>query len=77
MTSRERFFEKLNNLTIKKGELETLLDSVGFQKTPGKGSHEKWTRKGFNPIVIATHSKEIKPYQLRQVLKVLKVGGAI
>jgi predicted RNA binding protein YcfA (HicA-like mRNA interferase family) len=77
VTSREKLFEKLHNLTIKKGELETLLDSLGFKKSSGKGSHEKWNKKGFYPIVIVTHSKEIKPYQIKQVLKVLKAGGVI
>lgn len=67
--------EKLLNITIKSKELEVLLLRFGFQKKPGKGSHVKWVKKGLPAIVIATHSKEIKPYQVKQVIQVLRIGG--
>ncbi len=67
--------EKLSNHTIKSRELETLLLRLGFQKKSGKGSHVKWIKEGLPPIVIATHSKEVKPYQLKQVIQVLRIGG--
>lgn len=69
--------EKLLNHTIKRKELETLLLRFGFQKKPGKGSHIKWIKKGLPPIVIATHSKEVKPYQLKQVIQILRIGDLI
>ncbi len=77
VTSKRKLLEKLKNLTVKNGELETLLNWLGFIKKAGKGSHEKWIKQGFPPIVIATHDKEVKPYQLKQVIKVLKVGGVL
>jgi predicted RNA binding protein YcfA (HicA-like mRNA interferase family) len=69
--------EKLLNFTIKSKELEVLLLRLGFQKKTGKGSHVKWVKKGLPPIVVATHSKEIKPYQVKQVIQVLRIGGLL
>ena len=69
--------KKLLNHTIKSKELETLLLRLGFHKKPGKGSHMKWVKEGLPPIIIATHSKEVKPYQLKQVIQVLKIGDLI
>lgn len=68
--------EKLMNGTIKSQELETLLFGRGFQKS-GKGSYIKWLKKGLPPLVIAIHSQEIKPYQLKQVIDVLRIGGLL
>ena len=73
----DKDLERLLNLTIKEQELEALLARLGFRQRPGKGSHMKWIKKGLPPIILATHSKEIKPYQLRQVLRVLKIGGLL
>jgi hypothetical protein len=70
-------FEKLLNCTIKCRELETLLVSLGFQKKPATGSYAKWLKRGLPPLVIATHSKEIKPYQAKQVIQVLRIGGLL
>ncbi|MDL1871373.1 type II toxin-antitoxin system HicA family toxin [Deltaproteobacteria bacterium PRO3] len=77
MGNNKKLLAKLENETIKKAELETLLKRVGFNKIGGKGSHEVWFRAGFDPITIATHSKEIKPYQQKQVKAVLKKGGLL
>jgi len=77
MVAKEKLLGKLQNLTLKKAELATLLNSLGFIMKPGKGSHEKWVKLGFPPIVLATHDKEVKPYQLRQVIQVLKLGGLL
>lgn len=72
-----RLLEKLKNFSLKKRELETLLKNLGFEKQAGKGSHEKWLKAKLPPIIIATHSKEVPAYQLRQVIKVLKIGGIL
>ena len=69
--------EKLIRLSIKKKELDTLLGQLGFERKSGKGSHEKWLKESFPPIILATHDKEVKPYQLRQVIKILQEGGLI
>ena len=69
---KDKRFEKLLNLTITKQDLESLLIRLGFEKKPGKGSHVKWLKAHCPPIIVATHSKEIKHYQLRQIIKILK-----
>ena len=73
----EDLLEKLKRYSIKRRELETLLLGLGFVKKPGKGSHVKWFRQGFPPIVIASHDKEVKPYLMRQVIMVLQIGGVL
>lgn len=74
---RRDLLEKLERYAVSKRELETLLSSLSFASKPGKGSHMKWIKKGFPPIIIATHDKEIKPYIIRQVIRVLKMGGVL
>ncbi len=74
---RKDLLEKLLRYAIKKSELETLLSGLGFVMKPGKGSHVKWIKKGLPPIVVASHDKEIKDYLIRQIIKVLGIGGML
>jgi predicted RNA binding protein YcfA (HicA-like mRNA interferase family) len=74
---RQDLIEKLESYSIKRRELETLLSNLGFVGKPGKGSHMKWIKRRFPPIIIASHDKEIKPYLIRQVIRVLKIGGVL
>lgn len=69
--------EKLLNRTIKKKELETLLKRLGYEQQGGKGSHAKWVRPGVDPILIASHSKDLKPYLIRYVTQKLIEAGLI
>lgn len=73
----EKRIQKLLNHTIKKKELEALLYSLGFQNKGGKGSHQKWIRKGVDPIVIASHSKDLKPYLINYVIEKLSEASLI
>lgn len=79
MVSSEKLIQKLSNQTLKKSELETLLGRLKFLKLGGRGSHEVWGRKDLADlhIVVATHSKEVPVYQLRQIEKSLKKRGLI
>lgn len=79
MPSIEKLIQKLLDQTLKKTELETLLGRLGFEHFGGKGSHEVWGRKDLPDlhIVIATHSKEVPYYQLRQIEKSLKKRGLL
>ena len=79
MASQEKLVQKLLNQTIKKPELETLLNQLGFERFGGKGSHQVWGRKDLPDlhIVVATHSKEVPFYQLRQIEKSLKKRGLL
>ncbi len=63
--------DKLLNLTIKKIELDQLLQKLGFNHRGGKGSHEVWTKECVR-LTVATHRKEVKKYILRQIIKHLK-----
>ncbi len=72
---RRDLLEKLLRYNIKKKELETLLAGLGFILKPGKGSHEKWIKTGFPPIVVASHDKDVKDYLIKQVIRVLQIGG--
>ena len=79
MSSTEKLVQKLNNKTIKKAELETLLMRFGFEKFSGKGSHQVWGKRDIPDlhIVIATHSKEVPSYQLKQIVNSLSKRGFI
>lgn len=74
---RKDLLEKLLRYGITKREMETLLADLGFAMKPGKGSHAKWIKKGFPPIIIAAHDKDVKDYLVRQVIKVLRIGGVL
>ena len=65
------------DLSIHGREAESLLESLGFEKRQGKGSHVVWFQKGFQPIILARHGKEFKKGYLRQIIKVLKNGGLL
>ncbi len=79
MSATEKLIQKLLNQTIKKQELETLLSRFGFVCVGGKGSHHVWGHRNFTDlhIVIASHSKEVPFYQLRQIEKSLKKRGLL
>ena len=74
MVATQKLIEKLANQTVKKADLETLLLRLEFVKLRGKGSHEVWGHKDYEDIhiVMATHTKEVPVYQLRQIEKSLK-----
>ena len=66
MSKTDKLKVKLANGTIDAREARTLLSKLGWSKLAGKGSHEKWTKDG-QIIILATHTKELKPYQIRQI----------
>jgi predicted RNA binding protein YcfA (HicA-like mRNA interferase family) len=79
MVATAKLIEKLSNQTIKKQELATLLQRLGFVSMHGRGSHEVWGSKAYSDIhiVVATHSKDVPIYQLRQIEKSLKKRGLV
>ncbi|MBX7148715.1 type II toxin-antitoxin system HicA family toxin [bacterium] len=79
MGSAESLIEKLDRQNIKQSELETLLSRLGFIKIRGKGSHEVWGHHQYPDIhiVIASHSKDVPSYQLRQIKKSLQTRGIL
>jgi len=55
-------------ITLKKAELVKLLQKAGFEKIEG-GNHEKWCKKGFPPIPVPRHAKDIPKGTLEKILK--------
>lgn len=74
---RKDLLEKRLRYSIGKQELENFLTSLGFVRKPGKGSHVKWIKRGMPPVVVASHDKEIKDYLVRQIIRVLRMGGVL
>ena len=74
----DKLLEKLYRCSIHKKEMETLLKRLGFLRTRGKGSHEVWKHPELSgAIILATHSKEVKRYQIKQVELFLREGGLV
>ncbi len=71
MSKTDKLLAKLKNETISAHGLRTLLGHLGWTLARQKGSHEQWLKNG-KVITLATHSKELKPYQIKQVLKALE-----
>lgn len=67
----EKLLAKLKNGTISAQEIRTLLGHLGWVLARQKGSHEQWLKNG-KVITLATHSKDLKPYQIKQVSKALE-----
>ncbi len=64
MVKKEKLLSKLTNGSISARELRTLLIQMGWVKTRQNGSHEFWV-SGSDKFVLATHSKDLKPYQIK------------
>ncbi len=71
MGKTEKLLAKLKNGTISAQEIRTLLGQLGWILARKKGSHEQWLKNG-KVLTLATHSKDLKPYQIKQVSKALE-----
>lgn len=71
MSKADKLLAKLRNGTISAQEVRTLLGQLGWVLARQKGSHEQWLKNG-RVLTLATHSKELKPYQIKQVLKAME-----
>ncbi len=70
MTKAEKLREKLELSTITASELRSLLKKEAAVLDRTKGSHEVWKLRD-KRMVLATHSKELKPYQIKQAKEFL------
>ncbi|MGZ3687304.1 MAG: type II toxin-antitoxin system HicA family toxin [Bdellovibrionota bacterium] len=70
MSKTAKLKEKLRHGSIDARELRTLFKQIGWVLDRTKGSHEFWV-SGSLVFVFATHSKDLKPYQLKQARMVL------
>lgn len=71
MSKHAKLKMKLENGTINANELRTLLNKEGFSLHRTSGSHEVWIR-GERTLVLATHGKDLKPYQIKEAREILK-----
>lgn len=70
MTKAAKLLEKLKNGSVNASELRTLLKQNGWELDRVKGSHEIWV-KGVETFILATHSKDLKNYQIKEAQKLL------
>ena len=75
MGKTEKLIAKLQNGTIKADELRVLLKRLGYSLANTKGSHEQWVNLDASyprsHFTLATHSQELKPYQVKEAQKKL------
>ena len=70
MTTKAKLMGKLLRGTIDGKELRTLFKQRGWYLDRVKGSHEIWCRET-KTFVLATHSKDLKPYQIQEAKQCL------
>jgi len=70
MTSTAKLKMKLQTGSIDAHELRTLLKHEGWSLERTKGSHEIWANDE-RTFVLATHSKDLKPYQIKEARSLL------
>lgn len=71
MSKTEKLKQKLRNGTISAAEARTLLKKYGYVERACDGSHEAWRKDGSPGVTIATHDKDLKRYQIKQIQKAL------
>jgi predicted RNA binding protein YcfA (HicA-like mRNA interferase family) len=68
MSKKAKLLAKLKSGSINAKELRTLLNQCGWLLDRTKGSHEAWV-KGSDTMILATHDKELKRYQIKEAHK--------
>lgn len=67
----DKLISKLFTFNLKKKELNTLLNRLGFSYRKGKGSHEVWSKEDYI-LTVSTHNKEVPRYILKELLNYLR-----
>ena len=66
--------EAMNNFSI--SDLDTLLQGLGFEHKRSNGSHHFYAHPSINePVNIQDKAGKAKPYQLRQIRKIVEDNG--
>ena len=66
MGQTEKLIEALQTGSISTKGLRTLLGRLGWVLDRQTGSHEQWVGPQRQRMTIATHSKDLKPYQIKE-----------
>ena len=74
MTKNAKLRSKLKDGSIDGKELRTFLQQEGWIIDRTRGSHEVWTKLS-HTFVLATHSKDLKPYQIKEARALLINAG--
>jgi predicted RNA binding protein YcfA (HicA-like mRNA interferase family) len=72
MSRQDKLIAKLKNGSISSSELRTLLKQMRWVLGRTNGSHEIW-KSGSKRFVLATHTNDLKDYQIRDAIKELEV----
>jgi predicted RNA binding protein YcfA (HicA-like mRNA interferase family) len=71
VSKKEKLIQKLGRGSISASDARLLLKHFGFQLIHTRGSHEFYKNNSNDIFVLATHSKEIKKYLIRDLQKLL------
>lgn len=67
-----KLIEKLQNGTISASELRTLMKKLGWTLDRQAGSHEQWIGPKGERMTLATHSKDLLRYQIKEAQEKVK-----
>ncbi len=71
MSKTEKLLQKLTIGTISASEMRTLLGKLGWNLRNTVGSHEQWIGPANEKYTLATHDKELKQYQIKDLKKLI------
>lgn len=66
MGKTEKLIAKLEAGIISAAELRTLMKKLGWVLDRTNGSHEQWLGPDKERLTLATHSKDLMPYQVKE-----------
>ena len=72
MGKTQKLREALQKGVISAKDLRTLLQRLGWSLDRQKGSHEQWLGPDSQRMTLATHSKDLKPYQIKEAQEKLQ-----
>lgn len=61
--------------TFPKRDAEVLLTEAGFTPTGGKGSHQKWSKPGYAPLVLSLHGSKLDDASVKALRDKLEEVG--
>lgn len=73
--NKHRFLAKIqnNNKNVRYNDFITLIESFGFRRVRGKGSHNVYECIGVPEMInIQNDNGQVKPYKVRQFLSILE-----
>lgn len=72
MSKADKLFEKLTSGSINAQELRTLLKQRGWRLARSSSSHEQWVGPNNERMTLATHSKDLMRYQIKEAQEKVK-----